>query len=165
MVGYVYILSNPSFEGVKIGFTTHLEKRLRQLQTGVVTDYHKEAIFKTDNYKQLEQYLHSKYWDKHIEREFFDISEEDIKNICMEYSEYLIYPSVDEYYFKRLYSDLCSLFNYTGEILPISYINTELIAKGYSVEDIKLEIQSELENSLLSVRNDEYMFIKKIKGE
>ena len=77
--GYVYILSNPSIKGVKIGLTErHVIERVKELNraTGVPTPFKIEYYTDTKDCYALERAMHKYYSDKRInnKREFFKLS-------------------------------------------------------------------------------------------
>ena len=169
MVGYVYILSNPSFEGMKIGMTKHLNQRIRALQTGTETPFHKRAIFKLEKYKQMEKWLHYQYHPKHISREFYALTEDDLDDIVSEYCEYLecYNPPLDQISQEGvderslLCDSLVGLFNYPGDVVPHDWLCGELCDNGYSEDDI-LEVLADLEseNKIIRVaQTGEWMII------
>ena len=80
MKGFIYILSNPSMEGLlKIGFSTKpLEERVSELSgaTGVPTGFVVEAFFEVDRPAELEKQIHRALKRHRVreEREFFRLS-------------------------------------------------------------------------------------------
>lgn len=77
--GYVYILSNPSIRGIKIGLTErHVVERIKELNraTGVPTPFKIEYYTDTKDCYALERAMHKYYSDKRInnKREFFKLS-------------------------------------------------------------------------------------------
>ena len=77
--GYVYILSNPSIRGIKIGLTErHVVERIKELNraTGVPTPFKIEYYTDTRDCYALERAMHKYYSDKRInnKREFFKLS-------------------------------------------------------------------------------------------
>ena len=77
--GYVYILSNPSIKGIKIGLTErHVIERLKELNraTGVPTPFKVEYYTETKDCYALERAMHKYYSKKRIsnQREFFKLS-------------------------------------------------------------------------------------------
>lgn len=74
--GMVYILTNPAFKTfyIKIGYTTNIEDRLRELyNTSVPLPFKVYALLKTKKYKQAEKMIHSAFKASRIgnDREFF----------------------------------------------------------------------------------------------
>lgn len=74
--GVVYILTNPAFKTfyIKIGFTTNLKSRLKDLyNTSVPLKFKVYALLKTEKYKQAEKMIHSAFKASRIgdDREFF----------------------------------------------------------------------------------------------
>lgn len=77
--GYVYILSNPSIKGIKIGLTErHVIERLKELNraTGVPTPFKIEYYTDTIDCYALERAMHKYFSKKRINnrREFFRLS-------------------------------------------------------------------------------------------
>lgn len=75
-IGYVYILTNPAFKTfyIKIGYTTNINDRLRELyNTSVPLPFKVYALLKTKKYKQAEKMIHSAFKASRIgnDREFF----------------------------------------------------------------------------------------------
>lgn len=74
--GVVYILTNPAFKTfyIKIGYTTNINDRLRELyNTSVPLPFKVYALLKTNKYKQAEKMIHSAFKASRIgnDREFF----------------------------------------------------------------------------------------------
>ena len=98
-IGYVYILTNPSFKDdiVKIGLTSGtVEKRMKELQTtGVPTPFEKYASIKTSKFKEVESFMHhslsllSEGCRVNDNREFFRISPEKALSFMLEVAELL----------------------------------------------------------------------------
>ena len=80
--GYVYILTNPAFKTfyIKIGYTTNIQERLKELyNTSVPMPFKVFALLKTTKYKQAEKMIHSACKSYRIgdDREFFMINPDD----------------------------------------------------------------------------------------
>ncbi len=74
--GVVYILTNPAFKTfyIKIGYTTNIEDRLKELyNTSVPLPFKVYALLKTKKFKQAEKMIHSAFKASRIgnDREFF----------------------------------------------------------------------------------------------
>lgn len=89
MKSVIYILSNPSMEGLlKIGYSTKpLEERVSELSgvTGVPTDFVVEAFFEVDRPEEVEKQVHRALRRHRVreQREFFRLSvAEAIKITC-----------------------------------------------------------------------------------
>ena len=63
-------------EYTKIGYTTNLEKRVRQLQTASPTGVHVVYTIVCERAEQLEAHLHRKYHYKQTNLEWFALSRE-----------------------------------------------------------------------------------------
>ena len=86
--GYIYCLSNPSYEGLyKIGFTTrNVEDRIKELHTtGVIYPFKIELVKWVTNCEKKERLLHKicdRYGERKVKnREFFSISINEIKDL------------------------------------------------------------------------------------
>jgi len=78
--GYVYLIRNSHFE-YKIGMTKqNVNKRLKQLQTGNSEDLELVKYFLVENYKKVEKSLHNHFSNKRLNREWFNLSKNDIEN-------------------------------------------------------------------------------------
>ena len=105
MDGFIYILSNPEFKGLKIGQSSkHPEERRKELssETGVPAPYKIEYYAFVENYESVERQIHSKL-DSHRPRKYKEhftcsvpeaiIVIEDIANV--KYKE-VFYKSTEE---------------------------------------------------------------------
>ncbi|WP_051522954.1 GIY-YIG nuclease family protein [Prevotella sp. P6B4] len=80
--GVVYILTNPAFKTfyIKIGYTTNIDDRLKELyNTSVPLPFSVYALLETKKYKQAEKMLHSAFKASRIgkDREFFMLNPEE----------------------------------------------------------------------------------------
>lgn len=80
--GVVYILTNPAFKTfyIKIGYTTSIEDRLKELyNTSVPLPFKVYALLKTSKYKLAEKMIHSAFKASRIgdDREFFMLKPEE----------------------------------------------------------------------------------------
>lgn len=75
--GYVYFVKHKGFNFIKIGKTSDLELRLKQLRQefGNIELVHS---IETESAIELEKYFHHVFADKRTDREWFDISEQDL---------------------------------------------------------------------------------------
>ncbi len=103
--GFVYILTNPSYKDniIKIGFTTNLQARLKQLdRTGVPTPFEPYMTVETAKYKQLEKVIHHEL-DKLTDfrtrdnREFFEIDPIDAADLLKNLAQLLDDVEIVEY--------------------------------------------------------------------
>lgn len=90
--GYVYIATNTAYESkhiYKIGFSTNVAKRMRQL-TGLYKMY-PVMIFKFQNSREMEKKLHTDYNDFRIKKnkEYFYLSDELLRKIKSDYYTFL----------------------------------------------------------------------------
>lgn len=80
MCKYVYLISDINNYTYKIGISNNPEKRLKSLQTGndrVLKIIHKIIC---QNSNQVENALHNKYNFLRVNGEWFELTEEDVKN-------------------------------------------------------------------------------------
>lgn len=80
MSKYVYLISDSNSYTYKIGVSINPEKRIKALQTGnykVLKIIHK--IF-CENYNDVETALHNKYNFLKVNGEWFELTEEEVKN-------------------------------------------------------------------------------------
>jgi hypothetical protein len=139
--GYVYFLSNPLFPYglVKIGIAKDVVNRVAQLSTSVPYDYNVCMLMKTPDYKELERKLHLDYRNQHVNREFFILGDDDLKDIHEKYDEIIL----DEYeypdslvkktgnHFEDVITDIKELFSYCGEKVDFHTIKEHLLSRGY----------------------------------
>jgi hypothetical protein len=83
-MNYVYI--GCSKNGLcKVGITTDYKKRLKQLKTG--NPFFKYlAVFTSERAALTEIEIHTKFSNKRVQGEWFDLSQQDIKWIMDEYT-------------------------------------------------------------------------------
>ncbi len=71
--GFVYVISNPAWECVKVGKTIDSKQRLAQMQTySPYRDYKIEHYTFSQNALELEKFIHNKLSRFHIGGEWFD---------------------------------------------------------------------------------------------
>jgi hypothetical protein len=105
-VGYVYILTNPSFreDWIKIGKTTNMEERLRTLyNTSLPLPFEPFATLKTVKYNEAEKLVHhyiERFTNLRIEkkREFFNVKPEVALEIFREVATLLDDAVIEEVY-------------------------------------------------------------------
>ena len=104
-IGYVYILTNPSFreDWVKIGMTSNMEDRLKTLDnTSVPLPFEKYATLKTAKYQKAEKLVHhyiERFTNLRIRdnREFFNVRPEEALSIFREVAELLDDAEIEEF--------------------------------------------------------------------
>lgn len=85
-MGYVYLILEVNQHGEeyhKIGISKNEpEKRLKQLQTGNPNRIDILNFYESKNYKHVEKWLHSRFYNKKTlaENEWFSLSNEDVLN-------------------------------------------------------------------------------------
>jgi len=77
--GYVYFVN--SIHGVKIGCTGKLTKRLRTFDVKLPFKVELHSFIKCKDHNKIESFLHKLLEHKRIDGEWFDIKEEDYKDI------------------------------------------------------------------------------------
>ena len=105
-VGYVYILTNPSFreDWVKIGKTINMEERLKTLyNTSLPLPFEVFATMRTSKYNEAEKLVHhyiERFTNLRIEkkREFFNVKPEEALDIFREVATLLDDAVIDEVY-------------------------------------------------------------------
>lgn len=79
---FVYLIC-AEFEGrklYKIGYTRrNIEKRIKEIKTGNGSDIYLVNFFKSKWGTKIESQLHKFYLNKKINREWFDLSDDDLK--------------------------------------------------------------------------------------
>lgn len=78
--GYVYIFEIGYDNLYKIGWAKDYTKRLQELQAGNPRLKCVCAV-RAGHAKREEWYLHWNYWDKHVQRELFRLTEKDLVDI------------------------------------------------------------------------------------
>lgn len=78
--GFVYLIKHLDFGFMKIGKTSDLKVRFNQLKQefGRIETVH---FIETENAIELEKYFHKMFADKRSEREWFNLTEEDVQII------------------------------------------------------------------------------------
>jgi len=81
-MGTVYLLGEFCDSGrFKIGITTKaVDVRLKQLQTGISQELFIVNHYQSENYRQIERFLHKKYCPDKAMGEWFNLSPEAINN-------------------------------------------------------------------------------------
>lgn len=78
--GYVYVLRSPT-GAFKIGLTKNPTDRLHTFSVKLPFEVEFELLIKTDDMRSLETELHARYADKHINGEWFTLTESDIADL------------------------------------------------------------------------------------
>lgn len=76
----VYLIQQQNSTLYKIGVSKNPLKRVNELQTANAETLILIKQFPTKHGFQLENYLHRRYTNKNIQLEWFELSEEDVKN-------------------------------------------------------------------------------------
>jgi hypothetical protein len=84
-MGYVYLITN-GYVHYKIGITSKtIGRRMRQLQTGNSEKIQLVKSYKSENYREIESWLHRKFGNKRLQGEWFeldDVNVIDFEKIC-----------------------------------------------------------------------------------
>lgn len=82
--GYVYVASNPSYNCVKIGYTTnHPEYRLSLMNkhVAVPTPFVIECAYYVQNSRRVEGLIHRRLKDCQVGKEFYDVKPQKVADI------------------------------------------------------------------------------------
>lgn len=79
--GYVYVISDGT-GACKIGLSKSPRARFKALALQRGRKITVEVMLETDEMGQLENALHSRFWDKHLEGEWFSLDEADLAYIA-----------------------------------------------------------------------------------
>lgn len=99
--GHIYVLSNPCFRYLKIGFTQNDPvDRCAQLSRmqAIPKPFKIEQTYVVKNPRQIERAIHSRFKSFRVGKEFFDISLDDVKAFLDERVRY----QTDFEYFKEV---------------------------------------------------------------
>ena len=103
-MGYVYLIHDSSNNVYKIGVTRVMDgKRLKKLQTGNSTELHLMFYYHTMYPFRLESMLHNKYKEHNVLNEWYELTEDDVKNFlntCDDMNE-IINSLKDNPYFNK----------------------------------------------------------------
>ena len=108
-MGYVYLILEVNEQGEenhKIGISKNKpEKRLKQLKTGNPNRIDILKFYESENYKHIEKWLHSKFYNKKTlaENEWFKLSNEDVLNFietCKKIDESVSYLLKENPFYK-----------------------------------------------------------------
>ena len=150
---YIYIVSNPSIpKKVKVGRTTNLKQRIKQLQTtGVPTPYRYEFVALVDDSVSAEKTAHYalRFYRVARNREFFDVSPEiAIEKITRD----LIYFKVNWAYTPQNSTTLKVQENYTRQAkTKIFNVEKELEKVNAELKSLK-KTQISLEEKLFNLK-------------
>ena len=145
--GYVYIIRNENSKIVKIGKSLNLTSRLNNFKTSFGSGLILVGFFYCENYNDLENQLHKKFFDKKVSGEWFDLSEQQILDCIDEnngvfVNKYFIKESkiIDDQIFGFNDENMfCGISNYYEDFY--SYLNelpkNEKIMKNEFYEKIK----------------------------
>lgn len=103
-MGYVYLIEDPHSNTFKIGVTRNKNSaRISALQTGNSSKLKLLYIYKTEYPFRLETMLHTKFKDKHILNEWYELDIDDIQNFeqtCDQLNNIII-SLKDNYFFSK----------------------------------------------------------------
>ena len=78
---YVYIIENQDSGAIKIGVAHNVEKRIKQLQTGSVSELN--LIYRSNicsNAFEVEKFMHDKFNNRHIRGEWYNVGKTEVIN-------------------------------------------------------------------------------------
>lgn len=106
-MGVVYLLGDWEKDGLyKIGFTRgDVHKRIKKLQTGNGGEIYLVKQYESDLPTVMEKMLHDKFFNQRVKNEWFELSDEDVKNFektCNVIAD-IIESLKDNYFFKKKY--------------------------------------------------------------
>jgi len=85
--GFVYIVQSGTY--FKIGRSSDVLRRLRQLQTGSAEDVVLILTLKFRNCATMEKQIHRRFKEKRLRGEWFDLKPKDIKWIVFKFQKYI----------------------------------------------------------------------------
>ncbi|AIE47749.1 bro [Peridroma alphabaculovirus] len=83
-LGCVYIITNDLYEKLnlyKIGYTHNLKDRLSELNVASAYDFRPVLVVPTEHCRRLESLLHSKYNEQRVKREFFQLTDDNLRTL------------------------------------------------------------------------------------
>ncbi|ACH69512.1 BRO [Pseudalatia unipuncta granulovirus] len=89
----VYVITNDLYEPLhlyKIGYTYNLDDRLSELNVASAYDFRPVLVIPTKQCRQLETFLHSKYKEQRIRREFFKLNDKYLNDLIVICSHFYI---------------------------------------------------------------------------
>ena len=107
MAGFVYIMSNPLFSRIKIGYSSKdpTGERLAQLnsETGTAEDYKCEYYAYVEDEKGLELEVHKKFSHARVHKEFFEVSILEAISMIQECADDYGGIKFEEQFFKEIH--------------------------------------------------------------
>lgn len=105
-MGSVYLVGEWGKDNVyKIGVTRgSIENRIKKLQTGNSNEIYIVSHFSTNHPFIMEKMLHDRYYDKHINGEWFELTPEEatsFKRVCEDIQETINVLEEENYYFRK----------------------------------------------------------------
>ena len=80
-IGYVYVIENLLGQGFKLGITDNIHRRFRQLEVG--TKAQCIGYWSSENYKNLEKFLHTQFEPERVpQSEWFILTDEQLDWVC-----------------------------------------------------------------------------------
>jgi len=77
---YIYLIKDIQSDVYKIGYSKNVNKRIKQLKTANSGTLRLIESFKTQHNRKVETALHNRYKNKHVNGEWFELSNEEIKS-------------------------------------------------------------------------------------
>lgn len=95
--GYVYLIRE-NFKGlVKVGFSRCIDKRLSNMKSEYPQDIEIIHLFYTTEPELLERTIHREFKNKKFKSEWFELTENDISNIIIDFADFKRASSKIEY--------------------------------------------------------------------
>ena len=80
-IGYVYVIENLQAQGYKIGITDNIHRRFRQLEVGTKANF--IGYWSSENYKNLEKFLHTQFEPERVpQSEWFILDDAQLDWTC-----------------------------------------------------------------------------------
>lgn len=79
--GYVYLMRQGATSNYKIGYTKNPQNRLKSFKSSLPFKVEYECLITTADMRGLEQRLHARFNDKHVNGEWFGLAAEDVAYI------------------------------------------------------------------------------------
>jgi len=95
--GYVYFVTGKNKKYVKIGMSSNLNSRLKNLKTGMSDGLYVYGFIYTKDYVKIEKELHKNYLDVNVQGEWFDLLPKDCIDLIKSYKGLV----VDKFFVKK----------------------------------------------------------------
>lgn len=78
----LYVVAIRNTDIFKIGITKNIVKRLKQFETANPFEFYLHEFFQTDKCRELEKLLHVQFKKSRYKREWFKLTEDELKQVC-----------------------------------------------------------------------------------